>query len=407
MNSLQRYVGLLLKHRHFIFWLVLIVTVVTMLFSLIAAPIFTSTAQILPPTGDETSVMSLPSILGSTGLSNIARLSSSLRGSSQSSDLISAILLSRTIRERVIDSCDFMNVYKFQKDQEEALRALSEMTKVHVTDEGIVTIAVEGKTAAYAAQLANSYVTELDRFLRESNMSRGRNTRIFVGKRLEEAKQELNTAKESLVTFQKANRVTAVDEETKAAVEAYAKLRADKMKADMDLQFATDLAGDANPYVENLRQHNVEFERQLTDFEQGHAGTPGFGVGSGVPLSGVPAVAAEYMRRLGDFELQQELLALLEQQYEQAKITEVRDTPAITVLDPPRVPQRRSFPKRGVMTITAFVISLFTGIMLSLVMEFWEGQKGNPKTWQEWQRIATVLKDEARRLIRPRRRPKE
>jgi len=279
------------------------------------------------------------------------------------------------------------------------------MTRVHVTDEGIVVLGVEGKTAQYAARLATSYVDELDRFMRESNMSRGRAMRIFLEKRLVDAKVELDSSEVALTSFQKENRVTAVDEETKAAVESYAKLRAEKMASDIDLGFATEVAGSANPYVQNLKEQNTACARQLSKFEVGGTGGTGFGVGSGVPLKGVPDIAAEYMRLLADYTVKQELRALLLQQYEQARITEVRDTPAITVLDPPKVPEKRSFPKRTRMVAIAFGFSLVAGVAISFLWETWDRQRQNERTWQEWQRIAQTLKGDVRRVFRRNRRP--
>ncbi|MEO0108707.1 MAG: Wzz/FepE/Etk N-terminal domain-containing protein, partial [candidate division WOR-3 bacterium] len=344
-----------MKHRRLIFWEVLAVTALTALYSLVAPPIYTSVAQILPPVSEETGISMLSSMLSTGNLSSFARLGSTIKGT-QNSELVAAILRSRTIRERVIDSCDFLRIYKFKNKRENALKKLAEMTKVRVTDEGIVVLAVEGKTAQYAAQKGNDYFSELDRKSSEPNTSRGRSKRILVGKRLAESESELRAAEESLTSFQKNQRVTAVDEETKATVETYAKLKAEKLASDVELEFARAIAGSANPYVDALRQQNEEFARALARMEQ--SGTGGFGVGGGVPLKGVPDIAAEYMRRLADYKLKQELRALLMEQYEQARILEVRDTPAITVLDPPRVPEKRSHPKRARMTLLALCLSL-------------------------------------------------
>jgi capsule polysaccharide export protein KpsE/RkpR len=382
-------VGVLARHRRFIFWEVVLVTVGVTVFSLVAGPVFTSKAQILPPAGDEAGPMSLPSLMSSVGFNGMLRLGGSLRPT-QASDLIAAILGSRTIGERVMDSCDFLSTIKGKKSRENALRALKGATRIGVTDEGIIALQVSGRSPAYATRLATSYISEADRFLRESYMSRGHNMRTFVGQRLTEVETELAAARESLVSFQKSHRITSVDEETRAAVDAYATLQAQKLAQDVELQFAEGVSGADNPYVQNLRQRNAEFDREVARLEQGD-GHGRFGMGFGVPLSGVPDVAAEYARRLMNFRLKEELRSLLLQQYEQARISEVRDTPAITVLDPPRVPEQRSWPKRKNMVLLALVTSLIVGALVALLLEAWDQQKQNETTWQEWQRIAHLL----------------
>ena len=389
MTNLQRFIAVLVKHRRFIFWDVLLVTVLVAGYSLVAPKIYTSQAQILPPDLEESSISGLPSLPGAAGIGNVARLGGSLRGT-QASDLVAAILGSRTVREQVIDSCDFMRVYRIRSGREEALKALKGLTKIGVTDEGIVTLAVEARTPTYAERLATCFVNAADRFLRESNMSRGRNMRVFIERRLVDAESELAAAEESLTSFQKANRITAVGEETKAAIESYAKLQAQKMALDVELELAERIAGSDNPYARALRQRSVEFERQLTRFEQG--GEPRFGVGLGIPLKGVPDVAAEYTRRLSNYTLKQELRALLVQQHEQACITEARDTPTITLLDPPKVPERRSYPKRARMTLIALALSLAGGILISLLLESWDQQRRDERVWQGWQQLAHTLK---------------
>jgi capsule polysaccharide export protein KpsE/RkpR len=391
LDSFRRFIRILVKHRRFIFWDVLLVTVAVAGYSLVAPKVFTSQAQILPPV-EETDALSLPSILSQSNLSKLARLGGSIRGAT-SSDLIAAILASRTIRERVIDSCDFMGTYRFKKF-EPALKKLKELTRIQVTDEGIVVLAVGGKTAVYAARLATVYVNELDRFLRESNMSRGRMMRIFAGQRLAETEAELSAAEDSLTSFQKKHGVTAVDEETKAAIESYARLQAQKISLDMETRIAESIGGPSNPYVQGLQLRNQKFRQQLAQFETGGSARgpgAGFGVGLAVPFKALPDVAAEYARLLTNYRLKQEVKALLVQQYEQARMAEVRDTPAISILDPPRVPERRSFPKRVRMTLIAFVVSLTVGVLCALLAEFWNREKQNAAGWQEWQQIAHML----------------
>jgi len=387
----------LARHRRFIIWEVALVTLSVMVYSLLIRPVYTSAARILPPTTDEPVLASLSSPLGSTGFSNILRLGGSLRGATPS-DLIAAILTSRTIKERVIDSCDFMQFYRPPKSREQALRDLGRNTGVAVGDEGVVTLAVNARTPAYSARLCSSYVNQLDRFLRESNMSRGRSTRIFISRRLADAEQELALARESLTDYQKRNHITSVDDETRAAVEAYSDLQVQKLSRDLELQIAQDVAGTSNPYVLGLRRRNAEFERQIRRFEQGGETSQHYGIGLGVPLKGVPEVAAEYAQRLADYRIKEELRALLINQYEQARITEVRDTPAITVLDWPQPPERRSYPRRAAMTLTAFILSLAAGIVAAFLLEIWHNQRLNDQTWQGWQQLA--------RTILPPRRPK-
>jgi capsule polysaccharide export protein KpsE/RkpR len=367
LNSYLKVVRFLMKYRGFIFWSVLLATVGVAVFSLVTPPAFRSTAQILPPT-DEQDLLSTTSLLQTPTLSKMLRLGGSVRGGT-SSDLLAAIFRSRAVQERVLELCNFKAEYKIRaKGVEEALKQLNKFTSVNASDEGIVRVSVDARSPVLAAKMANTYVAEVDRVLRESNMSRSRSVRIFLEQRLVQSDSELGAAAESLIEFQHEHKLVALDDETKAAVESYAKLKAQELNYDFESAVADKVMQPDHPYSQQLRRQSTGLRQQLSAFEGG-AGVPGFGIGSSVPLHELPEVSARYIQLLADYKLKQELKGLLEEQYEQARIKEVRDTPAISVLDEGKVPERRSYPRRIKMTLTALFASLVIAVSLAAAFE--------------------------------------
>ena len=367
MNGYLRMAQFLLRYRRFIIWAVVLATVGTAVFSLLTPARYRSTAQVLPPSDDQ-DLLSMSSLSTSTKLSSMIRAGGMVR-SGTSADLLAAIFRSRTVQERVLQDCDFKTAYRISKPGiEEALKKLDKLSTVSASDEGIVRISVEAKTPVLAAKLANSYVSEVDRFLRESNMSRSHNVRVFVETRLVKSDSELSAAAESLVQFQKAHKLVALDDETKAAVESYAKLKAQELSYEFESGVADKVMQPDNPYSQQLRRQSTELRQQLSAFEAG-AGLPGYGIGSSVPLRQLPEAAARYVKLLTDYRLKEELKSLLVTQFEDARIKEVRDTPAISVLDEGKVPERKSYPRRLRMILTAFAVSLFLSVGLSAAAE--------------------------------------
>ncbi|MEO0097990.1 MAG: Wzz/FepE/Etk N-terminal domain-containing protein [candidate division WOR-3 bacterium] len=393
METLLKYLGILVRYRKLIFYDVLIFTILAIIISFLLPPKYQATAQILPPSEES----EFAGVLGAGGLS-IPKLSRLARGGSllpgaTPSDLIAAILGSRTIQERVIIKCDLMKVYKIKKSMELAVRTLSQATKIRVSEEGVVTIVVEAPKPKLAADIANSYIEELDRFLKESNMSRGKNMRLFIEKRLTSALNELKTAQESLRVFQERHRVVALDEETKAVIDAYASLKAELLKREMELGIVQNVSTPDNFYLAGIKREIAEFRRQLAEIETGKRGK-GYGAGFAVPFANLPAVAAEYARRLRDYRVQEEIYALLIQQYEQAKILEARDTPTITVLDYARIPERRSFPKRRIIVLFAFLLSFLGGVLLAFGLEYGKNLPRDSFAYQEWVKIKEITKND-------------
>jgi uncharacterized protein involved in exopolysaccharide biosynthesis len=393
METIIKYLKVIIAYRKLIFYNVLIFTLAAIIITLILPKKYTASAKILPPSEDSEFIGALASSgLSLPRLSRMARAGGFFR-SSTPSDLIGSILQSRTIAERVIERCDLKKVYKVKKGIEPAIKTLAKATEIKISEEGVVQLKVEAPKPQLSADIANTYIDELDRFLKESNMSRGKNMRIFVEERLADAENELRTAQESLKVFQERNKVVSLDEETRAVIDAYARLKSELLKREIELNVIKDLSTEDNPYFAQTRIEINEFNQRLAEIEKGESLGKGYGAGFSVPFQKLPEVAAEYARKLRDFRVQEEVYSILIQQYEQAKILEVRDTPNITILDYARVPERRSFPKHRVNVILAFIFSLLVSIIASFIIEYWRGIKlQNTQQYQDLKKIGEILK---------------
>jgi uncharacterized protein involved in exopolysaccharide biosynthesis len=84
-----------------------------------------------------------------------------------------------------------------------------------------------------------------------------------------------------------------------------------------------------------------------------------------------PELTFQHDRLARDVVLNHQLVTTLAQAVEQARIDEVRDTPLITVVEPPVYPVR---PKsRGILrsTIVVFVVVAIIGLVIAIVMDYW------------------------------------
>jgi uncharacterized protein involved in exopolysaccharide biosynthesis len=83
----------------------------------------------------------------------------------------------------------------------------------------------------------------------------------------------------------------------------------------------------------------------------------------------VPDLALQYGRLLRELKVQETLYALLTSQYEQAKITEARDTPTVQVLDPPVPADKQSKPRPVLYTALAGLAGLCLATILAYALE--------------------------------------
>lgn len=84
------------------------------------------------------------------------------------------------------------------------------------------------------------------------------------------------------------------------------------------------------------------------------------------------AYLEEQLSRTADPLIRQKIYSLIASQVETAMMSELKENFAFKVIDPPKAPDKRIKPKRGMMVVLSFVASLFIGVMLAFVLDFVE-----------------------------------
>ncbi len=370
--GLYTYLSILIAYRRFIFVNFVGVCVVVAIVSLLLPAWYSAGTTILPPQGDALGLGTASSLVG--GIADF-RASMSLPFMASPSDVIAAILQSRSVALAVIEKEDLMDVYRAES-KEDALRELSSHTEVEVTPEGIISLCFEDKDRFKAAQVANGFVQELDRVNRGANTSQARNARIFIEERLIQTKKDLTKAEEDLRRFQEENKAIALDEQMKASIEAAANLKAEMVASEIQLNLLRKTMSPSHPQIQGLRSRIKEIKRQLDIWELGNKEEESTEKKIlDVPFSEVPALSMQLARLLREVRIQSAVFELLTNQYEQYKIQETRDTPTIQVLDQAIPPEKRSRPKRTFLVALAGLLSLVTSVVFVFGLEYFKKSK--------------------------------
>jgi uncharacterized protein involved in exopolysaccharide biosynthesis len=270
-----------------------------------------------------------------------------LTGATSNTQIYLAILKSRTIADSVIVEFDLQQRYK-AKNLESTRRRLKSLTDFKLTSGGVIEISVEDTNRETAAQMANAFVTQLDALNRSTRMGEGKRTRLFVEKRLAETKSRLQAAEDSLRIFQETHPGVALPPEAASAATAAADIMAQRIALGAEVQV---LRGSLAPRATALVKKQAELD--ALDRE----------------LEGVPSLTLEIARRFRDVKVQEAVFELLTAQYEEARIQETKDVPTVEVLDTAVPPVRKSFPHRGIMTVTAMAFSLVMGLLIVTFLE--------------------------------------
>lgn len=83
----------------------------------------------------------------------------------------------------------------------------------------------------------------------------------------------------------------------------------------------------------------------------------------------------EQIEKTADPFIKTKIYTLIAQQIETSMMAEVKENFAFKILDPPRVPDQRIKPKRTLMVVTAFLVSLFLAVFVAFGYEYWENHR--------------------------------
>jgi len=335
------------------------------LFTLLAFLIpkrYESSAVLMPPDDQSSSGMMLAATLASKVSGGLGGIAGDMLGLKSSGDLFIGILRSRTVQDDLITKFDLRKEYGTSQ-WDKTRRILAARTMISEDRKsGIITINVTDNDPRRAAAVAGEYVAELNTVVSQLSTSSAHRERVFLEERLSQVKQDLESAEKDFSQFASKNGAIDIKEQGRAMVESAATLEGQLIAAQSELQGLKQIYSENNVRVRSLKARLSELQNQL----QQMGGKQEIGADATasdnndlypsirkLPLLGVPY--ADLYRRT---RVQEAVFESLTQEYELAKVAEAKEIPSVRVLDPPDVPEHKSFPPRLVIMVLGLIFSL-------------------------------------------------
>jgi uncharacterized protein involved in exopolysaccharide biosynthesis len=334
-------------------------------FSILIPASYTATTQLMPPDSESSSGIAMVSALAKAG-GGPGSLAGDVLGLKSTGSLFVGMLRSESSQLSLVERFDLKKVYGVKLTQD-ARAQLDERTVISEDRKsGIITISVTDVSPLRAATLANAYVDQLNTLVTDSSTSSAHRERVFLEDRLKVAKQELDQASSELAQFSSQNSTLDMQQMGKAMLDATGNVAAQLIAAESELQGLRQMYTDDNARVQSLSGRVAELRKQLGRM-QGGTGTAAVraGLNSSVAaaqpgqlgdmpyptLRSLPILGVKYADYFRRAKIQETVYELLTEQYELAKIQEVKETPSVKVLDRARVPERKSFPPRILIVV--------------------------------------------------------
>ena len=346
---------------------------------------YESTARLMPPDSAGSSSAMLAALAGRSP-GGIAGLASSWMGARSTSILFVQLLRSRSISDHIIERFDLQQVYH-KRYRIDAVRALEKRTAISEDKKsGVVTLTVSDTSAERAQQIAQAYLEELNRMVTRASTSSATRERQFIEQRLVSVQAELQDAQNALSRFSSANTTLDIKEQTRAMLDAAAKLQAEKIAGESELASLKQIYGDGNVRVRAAKARIGGLQRELAEMSGGQ------GADSYPSLRQLPKLAVPYANLYRNVRIQENVFELLSQQHEAARIEEAKDIPIVSVIDAPLVAEKKSFPPRFLILLIFIVLALGGVSAFLLLQQSWQRVDGDDPRKQLARRMTAAAR---------------
>ncbi len=371
-------------HRSRVLWdgrrLLLRVGAAALIISAIAAfviPVrYKSTVRLMPPDSQNGAATLLAAMSGNKNLpGGLTALAGNLFGLKNTGALFTDLLGSRTVQERLVDRFQLQKVY-WKRYREDACAKLADRTEVSEDRKsGVLTVSVLDHDPQRAQKLAEAYVHELDSLVSSVNTSSAHRERTFIEQRLVGVKQDLTDAESQFADFSSKNGTLDINQQSKAMVESAAELQGQLIAARSELESLQQTYSDNNIRVRSLRARIGELQRQLQKMSGTSTTVDSLPTGGSSelypPLRHLPVLGIRWLDLYRRVKIQETVYELLTQQYELARIEEAKSIPVVRVIDPPSLPEKKSFPPRLLITLGGTALALICAGAWLLSKERW------------------------------------
>jgi tyrosine-protein kinase Etk/Wzc len=384
-------ISVFIKWRRLMVFNFIAAAILTFIIASFMPKYYSSSASLFPPERDNGGLGLATSLLGGGLGSLLSGSGMSLPTFATLSDVYASILRSRIVAEGVLDKNNMQEVYEIES-REKALGQLQGSTNITVQPDGIIIISCEDKDPSRAAVLVQSFIDELNRINSDVRIDKATATRQFIGERLEQSKIDLADAENAFKEFQEKYKTIGLDAQMNAMIGNLAELKSQQVLAEVELGVLKRTFLPTHMQVKQKEAQIAELNKQIKKIEEGSPDGQGSDVFA-IPFSEAPELSLQLVRLTRELKIQEAIFELLTQQYEQAKITEKQDTPTIQVLDPPRVPEFKSRPKRLIMSAIAGILAVMMSVVVVFIKEFIDRNKeANTQTYKYMESILQTLK---------------
>jgi len=332
---------------------ILVAVVIGVTMSLVATPIFSSKAVIMPAQqgGGGSAAGALAQLAQVPGLGALGGVA----GGKSSDQLYVALMRSQTIQDTLIKKHDLRKKWG-SKSIEEARLSLSMAVSIGTDKQsGLINIVAKDPDPNFAAELANSHVEELHKMLDRVATTEAQQRRMFYENQIMKTQTNLAAAELRYRQAQESSGIQVASMLAESALRTSTELRAKITALEIQLQASSAFVTAKNPDSQRITSELTALRGRLAQLEQGSGHTV------------VTPRQQATMQAFRELKVQEAMLDGFVRQLEIAKIDEAKEGVPVQIVDIAIPAEIRSLPQRTKMVTAAASLGLGVGLMLALV----------------------------------------
>lgn len=257
---------------------------------------------------------------------------------------------------------------------ENQIREWNQTFAWEIDENGMLETSFEAEDPVLTQQVVASVSNWLDSAYQETGRLRARNQLLFIEARVAEREMLLQSAEDSLATFQSKNLVFSADEQIKQSVVTAANLESQVELIKLQRSMAAATLGANHPQIALLDLQERQIRTRINQYVNG---TPGDSLNLLRSLRPALPLRLRFERLKRQQLIHSTVYGLLVQQREQLMVESVKSVPVLTVIDPPTFPRKKSFPPRLLLLKIALFLSLSGGMALVILQEEFRRHRGS------------------------------
>ena len=372
-------------------WTLIVVTVLAaitgVVVSLITPASYVSRTSIMPSQQSGGGGGGMSSLGSLAGLAGLGALSNMAAGIKSSDEMFIALMRSQSVQSALIDQFKLKERYG-ARNTEEARQALNLNVAILADKKsGMLFVDAQDKDPAFAAQLANAQVKELNVILSRLAVTEAQQRRAYYEQQIIKTQTKIPQLELEYKEAQKSSGLEVASLLSEAGT-----LPGQIAAKELQLQVLSRFATAQNPDLKRLaveisalRAQMARYELSKTEPKSSDPSKPGQSTESS-KTSFVQKATQAY----NTLKIQEALLDGYVKQLELAKVDEAKEGPAVQVVDEARAPEMRAKPERKKLVLAYTVTGLIIAFVLAALRALLRHIRSTPEGLQRWSQLKSA-----------------